>query len=46
MTIDAPVDAAVTLLASIDLRGTVNDAVEAGIGAPEPTVRVRNETTG
>ncbi|MBD8526575.1 Ig-like domain-containing protein [Pseudomarimonas arenosa] len=46
LTIESPSEQAITSQAHIDLRGTVNDAVEGLIGAPEPTVTVDNTTNG
>jgi hypothetical protein len=46
ISIEAPLDKAVTSAARIDVRGVVNDAVEAGVNAPEPTVVVRNAGNG
>jgi large repetitive protein len=40
LRIEAPDDKAITSNAKIDIRGMVNDAVEALHGAPEPTVSV------
>jgi hypothetical protein len=42
VTIEGPAPDSVTSAARIDVRGVVNDAVEAGIGAPEPIVKVKN----
>lgn len=40
LTIEAPLSNAITSSSTIDVRGMVNDAVEAFIGAPEPKVAV------
>lgn len=40
LTIEAPLTNAVTSNSKIDVRGMVNDAVEAFVGAPEPKVHV------
>lgn len=42
LTVEGPLDDAVTSASEIDVRGVVNDAVEGGINAPEPGVTVRN----
>jgi hypothetical protein len=42
LSIENPVNNAVTSSNKIDVRGMVNDAVEGGLGAAEPTVRVLN----
>jgi large repetitive protein len=42
LSIENPVNNAVTSASKIDVRGMVNDAVEGGLGAAEPTVRVLN----
>jgi hypothetical protein len=46
LTVEGPLDDAVTSAVGIDLRGVANDAVEGGQGAPEPQVVVHNETNG
>lgn len=43
---ESPLVDTVTSATRIDLRGTVNDAVAGGIGAPEPAVSVTNGATG
>jgi len=42
VTIEAPLNNAVTSAANIDVRGIANDAVEGGANAPEPSVVVTN----
>lgn len=42
LTIEGPLDDAVTSAGDIDVRGVVNDAVEGGINAPEPGVIISN----
>lgn len=42
VTIEAPLNNAVTSAATIDVRGIANDAVEGGSNAPEPSVIVTN----
>ncbi len=42
LSIENPVNNAVTSSNRIDVRGMVNDAVEGGLGAAEPSVRVLN----
>lgn len=42
LNIEGPAANSITSAASIDVRGTVNDAVEGGQNAPEPSVSVRN----
>ncbi|UXI68190.1 carboxypeptidase-like regulatory domain-containing protein [Tahibacter amnicola] len=40
LTVEGPLPGAVTSAVRIDVRGVVNDAVEAGLNAPEPAVKV------
>ena len=42
VTIEAPLNNAVTSAATIDVRGIANDAVEGGSNAPEPSIIVTN----
>ena len=42
LNIEGPAANSITSAASIDVRGTVNDAVEGGQNAPKPSVSVRN----
>jgi large repetitive protein len=46
LSIEGPAADALTSAARIDVRGVANDAVEAGINAPEPVVEVRNAMNG
>jgi hypothetical protein len=46
LSVEGPADGAVTSAAAVDVRGIANDAVEAGLNAPEPTVRVDNAANG
>ena len=46
VTVESPESDAATSARLIDVRGFVNDAVEARVGAPQPIVEVTNEANG
>ena len=46
LTVESPTSETVTSLRRIDVRGIINDAVEARVGAPQPRVMVRNAANG
>jgi len=44
LTVESPIDGAITSNSKIDVRGIANDAVEGFVGAPEPTVTVNGKS--
>ncbi|WP_170113065.1 carboxypeptidase regulatory-like domain-containing protein [Ahniella affigens] len=46
LSVESPAEGAITASANVSIRGIANDAVEAQVGALEPSVRITNQSNG